>query len=184
VIAAAAGDLRGWAAGTAVRTQKSVHVPLADPSGRWSDVAHRVAGWNGAVPPPTELAWLFARIHARVAVIRRGDTIEAWGQVGRSELPHRLGGAQGAGSIAEADRVLGAVAAGVRSWDDRAPDPDRPLLTEDAATRAARRADDAGDRPTKWWVYAAIAGAAAVGGTIILLHETGSDHQRVELHYP
>jgi hypothetical protein len=33
-------------------------------------------------------------------------------------------------------------------------------------------------------VYAAIGGALAVGATIIIAHEIGSDRQRVELTYP
>jgi hypothetical protein len=33
-------------------------------------------------------------------------------------------------------------------------------------------------------VYAAIAGAAAVGATILLVQSVGSDRQRVELSYP
>src|SRR5262249_20709465 len=42
VIAAASGSRRGWAAGTAVRSQKSLHVPMADAAGPWADVAQRV----------------------------------------------------------------------------------------------------------------------------------------------
>jgi hypothetical protein len=182
VIAAAAGTRRGWAAGTAVPTQKSVHVPLADSAGPWSEVAQRVAGWNGKRPAPDELAWVLARVHARIALVRHGDTIEAWGQVGRSEAPHSLGGDDGVAPIAEVARVLGLVADQVRTWNDHAPDPDRPLLVESSQPRGARK--DAGDKPTKWWVYAAIAGAAAIGATIIVVHDSASDRQRVELHVP
>jgi hypothetical protein len=181
VIAAAAGGKRGWAAGTAVRTQKTVNIPLGDPSGPWSDVAKRVAGWNGAVPAAAQLAWVLERVHARIALVRRGDTIEAWGQVGRSELPHRLGPAGKAGGPDEVDRLLGVVADRVRSWNDHAPDPDQPLLTE-SGDRDGRK--DQADKPTKWWVYAAIAGAAAVAAAIVVAHDGGSDRQRVELHYP
>src|SRR5438067_1762372 len=46
VIAAAAGSRRGWAAGTAVASQKSLRVPLAEAAGPWADVAQRVASWN------------------------------------------------------------------------------------------------------------------------------------------
>ena len=181
VLAAAAGTRRGWAAGTAVRTQKSVHVPLTDAAGPWSELAHRVAGWNGQLPAPGELAWVLARVHARVALVRRGDTLEAWGQIGLSEAPHLLG-SDGAVPTGEVARVLGLVADRIRTWNDHAPDPDQPLLVETAATRGAR--NDEGDKPTKWWVYAAIAGAAAIAGTIIYVHDSASDRQRVELHYP
>ena len=184
IAAAAAGGKRGWAAGTAVRTQKSVRIPLSDQTGPWSEVARRVAGWNGTVPAAGELAWVLERVHARLALVRRGDTIEAWGQVGRSEPPHRLGD-DGAVPLGDVGRVLGVVADRVRTWDGHAPDPDRPLLTEDAEPRVARGSrKDEPEKPTKWWVYAAIAGAAAVGGIIIYAHDSGSDRQRVELRYP
>jgi hypothetical protein len=187
VLAAAAGTRRGWAAGTAVRTQKSVHVPLTDAAGPWSELAHRVAGWNGQLPAPDELAWVLARVHARVALVRRGDTLAAWGQIGRSEAPHLLGG-EGAVPIGEVTRVLGLVGDRIATWNDHAPDPDQPLLVDTTGPRSARdRArdrDDEGDKPTKWWVYAAIAGAAAIAGTIVYVHDSASDRQRVELHYP
>jgi hypothetical protein len=181
VLAAAAGIRRGWAAGTAVATQRSVRVPMFDPTGPWSDVARHVASWHGKLPPPSELTWVLARVRARVALVRHGDTVEAWGQIGRSEVPHRLGGDDAVASIAEPDRVVGLVADRVRAWNGHAPDPDRPLLVE---TREPRSARDEPEPPTKWWVYAAIVGAAAVAATIVYAHDSASDHQRVELHYP
>ncbi|HEX2688255.1 MAG TPA: PEGA domain-containing protein [Kofleriaceae bacterium] len=182
VLAAAAGTKRGWAAGTAVRTQRSVHVPLTDVTGPWSEVAQRVAGWHGKRPPPAELAWLLARVHARVALVRHGDTIEAWGQIGRSEAPHQVGGDDGVAPIGEVARVLGLIADRIHTWNDHAPDPDQPLLVETREPRGARK--DGADKPTRWWVYAAIAGAVAIGATIIYAHDSASDRQRVELHYP
>jgi hypothetical protein len=182
VIAAAAGTRRGWAAGTAIPSQKSVHVPLTDSAGPWSELARRVAGWNGKLPSPAELAWVLARVHARIALVRHGDTIEAWGQVGASEAPHSLGGDDRPAPIAEVERVLGLVADRIRTWNDRAPDPDRPLLTESSQPRGARK--DTADKPTQWWVYAAIAGAVAIAATIIVVHDSASDRQRVELRYP
>jgi hypothetical protein len=180
VIAAASGTRRGWAAGTAVRTQKSVRVPLTDVAGSWSELAHRVAGWHGQRPAPDELAWVLGRVHARIALVRRGDTLEAWGQIGRSEAPHQLG--DGVAPVGEVARVLGVVTDRIRSWTDHAPDPDQPLLVDTTAARGSRK--DEGDKPTKWWVYAAIAGAAAIAGTLIYVHDSASDRQRVELHYP
>ena len=181
VIAAASGSRRGWAAGTAVRSQTSLRVPLDDAGGPWSEVARRVAGWRGKLPAPTELAWLFDKIHARIALIRHGGTVEAWGQVGRSEAPHVLGGDDGTGPVGDAGRVLGVVADRIAAWNAHAPDPDRPLLVEDTGLRG--RGDEP-PPPTKWWVYAAIGGAVAIGATIILVHDSASDRQRVELHVP
>ena len=182
VIAAAAGTRRGWAAGTAVRTQKAVHVPMTDAAGPWAEVARRVAGWGGKLPPPDELAWLLGRVHARIALIRRGDRIEAWGQIGRSEAPHPLGGEDSAAPLADAGRVLGVIADRIAAWEAHAPDPDMPLLTESSGPRGARK--DQAEGGTKWWVYAAIGGALAIGATIVVVHDAASDRQRVELHYP
>lgn len=182
VIAAASGSRRGWAAGTAVRTQKTVRVPLADAAGPWADVARRVADWKGKLPPPAELAFVLGRVHARIALIRHGDTVEAWGHVGRSEAPHLLGGDDGVAPLADAARLLGVVADRIAAWSGHAPDPDQPLLVDDTGPR--RRGDDGPPPPTKWWVYAAIGGAIAVAATIILVHDSASERQRVELHAP
>lgn len=184
VVAAASGNKRGWAAGTAVRTQKLVHVPLSDAAGTWSDVARRVASWNGKMPASLpELGWVLARVRARVAIVRHGDTIEVWGRIGLSEPPHLIGADDGTGPISDVHRVLGLVGDRVRTWNSHAPDPDRPLLVEERSERGPGRKDEAA-KPTKWWVYAAIAGAAAIGGVILYAHDAASDRQRVELHYP
>jgi hypothetical protein len=182
VIAAAAGTRRGWAAGTAVRTQNALRVPLTDAAGPWAEVARRVAGWGGKLPPPDELAQVLGSIHARIALIRRGDRIEAWGQIGRSEAPHLLGGEDGAAPLADVGRLLGVIADRIGAWDAHAPDPDMPLLTEGSGPRGARK--DQADGGTQWWVYAAIGGALAIGATIIIVHDAASDRQRVELRYP
>lgn len=183
VLAAAVGNKRGWAAGTAVRAQKTVRIPLSDAAGPYSDLARRIAGWNGKMPASMpELGWVLARVRVRVAIVRRGDTVEAWGRVGMAELPHVLGGEDGNGPIGDIERVLALVSDRVRTWNAHAPDPDRPLLVEERAGTGSRKDEPA--KPTKWWVYAAIAGAAAVGGVIIYAHDSASDRQRVELHYP
>jgi hypothetical protein len=181
VIAAATGTKRGWAAGTAIRAQKAVKLELTDAAGPWAEVARKIAGWKAA-PPPAELAAVLARVHARVALIRRGDEIEAWGHVGATEEPHLLGGDDGTAPVADVARVLGVIADRVAAWSAHAPDPDRPLLLDDQARRGGRRDQPA--TPTKWWVYAAIGGAIAIGAGIIVANEAASDRQRVELHYP
>jgi hypothetical protein len=185
VLAAALGNQRGWAAGTAVRTQKTVRIALSDAAGTYSDLARKVAGWKGTLPPLPELGWVFARARVRVALVRRGDTIEAWGRIGMSEPPHLLGGEDGNGPIGDVDRVLAVVADRVRAWNAHSPDPDRPLLVDERRGEGDRsQRKDEPDKPTKWWVYAAIAGAAAIGGAIVYAHDSASDRQRVELHYP
>lgn len=182
VIAAAAGTRRGWAAGTVVRSQPTVTVPTADQAGPHAALAARIAGWHGQLPAPDELAHVLDTVKARVAIVRRGDRIEAWGRIGRSEAPRRLGGEDGAGTLDEAGRVVALIADRVQTWNDRAPDPDLPLLVEDPAARGKR--PERADTPTKWWVYASIFGALAVGGGLIYVNEVRTNTQRVELHWP
>jgi hypothetical protein len=180
VIAAAAGSRRGWAAGTAVRAQGKLVIPTVDQASAWSEVGRRVASWSGGVPAPEELGWVLAQVRARVAIVRRGDSVEAWGRIGLSEKPHRLGGEDAAAPVAEAERVIALVVDRVKAWSDRAPDPDQPLLVEGLRERGERGREE----PTRWWVYAAIIGAVSASAAIIFVYEAGSDRQRVELHYP
>jgi len=181
VIAAAAGSRRGWAAGTAVSTQTKLAVPTPDRAGTWSKLARRIASWHGKVPEPAELGWVMAHVRARVALIRRGDTLVAYGRAGLAEAPHLLGGDDAVASVAEADRVIALGADRLQTWNARAPDPDRPLLTD-----ARDRGPDGRlrDPPTRWWVYASILGAVAAGAVIIYASDAGNDRQRVELHQP
>lgn len=182
VIAAASGTRRGWAAGTAVRTQAAIVVPMPDQRGPNAELAARVAGWGGKLPSPTELGEVLAQVKARAAILRTGNRLEAWGRVGRSEAPHAIGGEDGIGTLADAPRLVAVIADRVQTWNDRAPDPDQPLLVEDPKTRGLRK--ERVDEPTKWWVYAAIFGAIGGGVTLMLLHDTASNTQRVELHHP
>jgi hypothetical protein len=182
VIAAAKGSRRGWAAGTAVKTQATVAVPMAVSEGRYTKLAHTIAAWNGKLPPPAQLAQVFAEIKVRVAIVRRGDTIQAWGQIGRSEPPYQLGADDGAGTLAEAPRLVALIADRLQGWNDRAPDPDRPLLTEDPKQRVARSGKT--EEPTRWWVYATVLGAIAAGAGVLYLTDQQTNTQRVELHYP
>ena len=171
VIAAASEARRGWAAGTAIASQTQLAVPTRDHGGKWSDVAQRVAGWRGA-PSAQELGWVLSRVRARVALVRRGDTIEAFGRIGLAD-PERIGG----GRVSDVDRIVALVVDRTHAWNDRAPDPNRPLLVE-APNGRTREA------PTRWWVYASIIGAVAAGAVVLYANDAGSDRQRVELHQP
>jgi hypothetical protein len=179
VIAAAAGSRRGWAAGAAIRTQAKLVIATQEHAGPWSEVAQRVAAWQGKLPAPQELGWVMAKVRARIAIVRRGDSAEVFGRIGLSEAPHRIGGEDGVASLAEVDRLAALIRDRVQTWNDRAPDPDRPLLVDDGRGDGKRR-----DQPTKWWVYASIVGAVAAGAVLIYANDAGSDKQRVELHQP
>jgi hypothetical protein len=181
VIAAAAGAKRGWAAGTAVKAQATVAVPMHDQASAHAALARRIAGWHGTLPAPAELGRAFTEADVRVALVRTGDRVEAWGRAGRAETPRRLGGDDGVGTLADAPRLIALVDDRVTAWTDRAPDPDVPLLVEDPKPReGAARADE----PTRWWVYAALLGAVAASVTVLYVYDSSDDVQRVELHYP
>ncbi|MBA3464680.1 MAG: hypothetical protein H0T46_32405 [Deltaproteobacteria bacterium] len=181
VIGAGKGTKRGWGQGKAVKTQTRLHIPTTDQAAPSSEIAARVASWKGALPAPAELAAVLAMVDARVALIRRGNSLEAWGHVGASEPPRRLGSEDGVGTLAEADRLIALIKDRVQTWNDRAPDPDQPLLVEDPKDRKRK---GKAEEPARWWVYAALIGAAAIGGTVLYLHDTAENTQRVELNYP
>jgi len=183
VIAAATGARRGWAAGTVVRSQPVVVIPTSVQRGPHAHLAARIAGWKGAVPPPAELAVVLDEVNARVAILRRGDRIEAWGRAAHGELPRRLGGDDGVGTLDEAGRLVSLIQDRVRIWTERAPDPDVPLLVEERAPRTRREGARA-DEPTRWWVYAALGAALAASAGVLYIHETRTDTQRIELRWP
>nr|MDQ3370509.1 hypothetical protein [Myxococcota bacterium] len=135
----------------------------------------------GRVPAPAELGSVMGEVRTRVVLVRHGDTVEAWGRLGRAETPYRLGGDDGVAKLDDVTRLLALVADRVQTWNDRTPDPDRPLLVETPGDRVRR---DKADAPTKWWVYAAIIGAAAAAGTVVYLNEGGDERQRIELTFP
>jgi hypothetical protein len=182
VIAAATADgRRGWAAGTVVRTQPKITVTTTRPDGADSAVARRVAGWDGGRPPEAELAEVLESVHARAAIVRHGDALEAWGRYGLGGALVQIGGANTLRRLADAPRLVALIAAQARAWNDHAPDPNQPLLTE-----GSFRSNTETDRnaPAKWWVYATIGGVLAAGLVLVLAHDHESDVQHVEVHYP
>ncbi len=184
VIAVAYGTRRGWAAGTAVRTQPTIRVPMVDQAGRYDALARRIRAWGRTVSD-AEVGAVLDTIGARVLIIRAGDELEVWGRAGRGEAVRRLGGDQSRGPIAETGRLARLIGDRVRAWSDRAPDPDLPLLVEERPSN--KRSGGRGeieDEPTRWWVYAAIAGALAVAGGVTYLSSDRGDIQRVELTHP
>ena len=144
--------------------------------GRWSNVAALVAKLRSGrrAADAGAIADVLALSGAELAlVIVSGGTIEAWqakSDKGARRLGQRRNAEQAAGLLA-------------RTRAERAPDPNVPLLRETDAERVARANRD-DKKPTKWWVYAAVAGAAAVGAGIIILGSSGEDRQRIEITLP
>ncbi|CAN5769340.1 hypothetical protein BH11MYX2_BH11MYX2_39610 [soil metagenome] len=185
VIAASVGARSGFAAGSSVKSQTQLVVPTTRQRGPYPAVAAKVAGYHGTAPSAADIAQILTIVHARVAIVRHADSIEAWGHAGRGEPVIRLGGEDGAGSLDDLEHISKVVAVRVASWNDRAPDPDRELLTEtNSGGERFQRDNKSGDEPTKWWVYGAIAGAAVIGLGALYLSETSQTNQRIEVHVP
>lgn len=188
VIAAAKGSRRGVLTGTVVKKQPSVTVPMPEQANLYAPLAAKVAGWGGKLPPSADLEAVMNEIGARVAIVRHGDTVEAWGRVGKSDKLRRLGADDGVRPLAEVGALAALIADRIDGWNDRSPDPDEPLLTETPEERAAYNARQKGkaedDEPTPWWIYATIGGAIAIGAVIIIANETKDHTQRIELKYP
>lgn len=185
IMAAAARHSRGVVTGTVIRKQPVVTIPLVDQTGPWSSLARRVASWHGKLPRPSEIAWVLREVDARVAIVRHGDVIEAWGHAGPGDPVRRLGNEDGVRPLGEAAELVALIADRVKTWKDRAPDPDQPLLVETPEERRARgwlREDR--EEPTRWWVYATIAGAVVAGALVIYAHDSREHTQRVELKWP
>jgi hypothetical protein len=185
IMAAASGTRRGTVTGTVVRKQPVVAIPMEDQAGKWASLAARIASWHGNLPKPKELAWVLREVNARVALVRYGDTVEAWGHAGEGEPLRRLGNDDGIRKLDEAPALVALVADRIQTWSDRAPDPDQPLLVETPEERKKRGllVDDK-EEPTRWWVYATIAGAVVAGAIVIYAQDTRDNIQRVELTYP
>ncbi len=182
VIAAAIGERRGFAMGTAVKTQTTLAIPTPSLRGTYGAIAKKVASWGGVMPAASEIGAVLTLAKVRVAIVRRGDVIEAWGRAGRAGEPHRLGNDDGAGTVADAPRIVALIADRIGVWNDRAPDPDT-LLTEQSSPLLREKRERV-DEPTKWWVYATLAGAIVAGGSLLYFAETAGSTQRVELHLP
>jgi hypothetical protein len=184
VIAAGSGAQRGVLSGTVVKTQPRVTVPMHDQRGRYRKLAERVRGWHGTLPPPRELEAVMKEVGARVAIVRHGSTIEAWGHANRGEPVRRLGGDDGIRTLDQAPALAALIADRIEGWTERAPDPDQPLLVETRGADHLLRESQRGEDRTKWWVYATVAGSVLAGALIIYAYESSEPTQRIELRYP
>jgi hypothetical protein len=184
VIAAGSGAQRGVLTGTVVKTQPRVTVPMHDQRGRYRELAERVRGWHGALPPARELEAVMKEVGARVAIVRHGSTIEAWGHANRGEPVRRLGDDGGIRTLDQAPALAALIADRLAAWTERAPDPDQPLLVEAREGPPLMRESRPGEERTKWWVYATVAGSVLAGALIIYAYERSDPTQRIELRYP
>lgn len=158
-----------------------VKVELLDQNSRWAALAAKIASWRGRLVSPHDIGWILDQVDARLAVVRRGDTVQAWGRAGALEKPRPLGGVPGDRPLTDAGLVARHLAQGVHHFSARAPDPNRPLLV-DGASRARR--DKGGDESTPWWVYGAIGASIAAGALVIYLAREDGSPTHLELRRP
>lgn len=180
IVAAAKGARRGSAVVNGA-PNAAVSVELVDQRSPWGAVATTIASWRGKSPTAKDLGSVLDQVGARIAVVRRGDTLQAWGRAGALETPRQLGGQAGTRPIAQADRVAALVVDEVAEFAARTPDPNLPLLVDNAART---RHHKAGDEPTKWWVYAAIGASIAAGALVIYAYRADSSTTHLELRHP
>ncbi len=180
ILAAAAGNRRGFLVGRPIKKQPKLTVEMADQEGPLAEIASIVASWRGKVPSGDQVGALLEKLHVRAALIRHGEIVEAWGHAGHAEPARLLGGDDGTRTIADLDRATALLADRIETWNAHAPDPDQPLLTEDRAAETAKREKSG----TAWWVYAAIGGALVAGAIVVYAHESQANTQEIVLHYP
>ncbi len=176
VVAVADGRTRTRAATIATALGQPLTVDLqADPVALQGEhaIADTVRGWQTAgAADSTVLATLMQAARVELAVVIGTDGATTLWQVRKRE-PIAIVVATGAGAaLATAAQEAWAVA------HDRAPEAGVELLRE------GDLAGDKADRePTRWWVYAAIGGAIAVGAAVIYAADAGDDRQRFELRF-
>jgi hypothetical protein len=180
IIAAAAGERRGFLVGRPIRKQPKLVIEMADQTSPLASIAAVIASWHGVVPAGPGVGEVLDKLGVRAALIRHGDVVEVWGHAGRAEPARLLGGEDGTRTLADADRAAALLADRVETWNAHAPDPDQPLLTEDRTIVATKHETAA----TAWWVYAAIGAALVAGAAVVYAHEAGGTTQEIVVHYP
>ncbi|MEZ4360396.1 MAG: hypothetical protein R3B48_09460 [Kofleriaceae bacterium] len=169
-----------------------VELPLVEQDAPLSRLSERVATWKARPPDGADVSAFLenlltaaqgqpwnpssARSPLLVVIGLGGDARRAqlWASDGPGLVPtateHSID-PEDASSLIAAARTRGS------AWRDATPEPP-PLLVE------TERPSRAAPPKTQWWVYAALAGALAVGAAAIYVNETAQDTQRVELRWP
>lgn len=167
-VAASAIELSGW-------SQAEILAPAR--SGRWAAVDALIdqirAGERRAT---AETIYEIMKITGAgyLVLLLDGGISESWARSGTEAqmLGRRRDDGQSVAMASKAARPA------------RSPDPDRELLRETELERRVREAGQADRQKTKWWVYAAVIGAAVVGAGIIIVGDSGDDRQRFEIALP
>ncbi|HRC55938.1 MAG TPA: hypothetical protein PKU97_08435 [Kofleriaceae bacterium] len=214
LIAAAAGSRRAARWVDVASDTRALSLPLIEQDARLSRISERVAAWRSSGPDGPGVAAFFEQLLAAaqgqswnpssfrsplLVVLGATSTpsqIQLWASDGPGNPPTMTTIAAPAGSpLGAGSAVTLALIEALRqrhaSWRDDLSLPTEPQA-QGAALVVKTNGDNRGDerspsqRParTQWWVYAAIAGAVAMGGAVILANELAEDTQRVELRWP
>lgn len=168
-----------------------VSLRLVEQDAPLSRVSERVASWRELpVTGPQAAAFLedllvaaqgqpwnpgSARSPLLVVVGIAGDPrrIQVWASNGPAQLPTAT---EIALDLDAPQPLIAALGQRDAAWTDRAPDV---VLVTDKRTKPVSSV-----QRQQWWVYAALAGAAMIGGAIVIANETSNNLQRVELRVP
>lgn len=201
VVAAAQGSRRVALWIDISKRSATVALRMIEQDAPLSRISERVAGWKARPPDGKQVASYLenlltaaqgrpwnpssSRSPLLVLVGVSGDPNRAqlWASDGPGLLPQateltleRRSAASGQSAVVTAlqKRAL--------QWREAEPVPELLLEAPDAGDIDLERDERVGG--TKWWVYAAIAGAVAVGGAVIVANELSDDTQHVELRIP
>jgi hypothetical protein len=183
VIAAGAGANRAATRTRVTGKQQAIELALSDQRGQWSEIAGLVHAWRDKVTPPTNagLTSIMAAAKTRFAIVLAGArTAEVWGVAPGGDVAKKIDNA----SLDQPLELAAIIIDHATVWDGRSPDSDQPLLTETAAEREALYGNRNKRSKTKWYVYASLAGAVILGGTIIYLQDSATDTQRIVIQGP
>ncbi len=145
-------------------------------SRRWDGPRATVRSWRAGAASANALAiaQLLTEVGVRFAILLWEDgRAEVWALPPLAHAARRV-----TSGIMRAPIPL---AAAIRDQATRLngqdPDADVQILTEPSKKEKAKKRQ-------KWWVYASIIGAVAVGASIVLAGDLATDRQRIELSYP
>ena len=175
----------------------SIALPEPPPESLYLALSQRVAGWRTSARDPggVELGALARELGVRFALVlhrrttntsgaglggNRRDVVEVaeiW-RVAPGEKEAKLMGAR---PLEDIDGIANAVRVQANRWDRTGPDPNVELLRE---TRIDTTGKGQKSGNPKWWVYATVIGAIALGTTVFVASDLADDRQRIQLTWP
>lgn len=179
VAASSSGHKRDAKWLTASGLEHTLALALTATPSRWQQLGTRVAAWVQRTDSPTaaSLERVMTKADVRFAFVMAGKQVEVWA-VNRLRQPaRRLGADDPRAALALASLVLSQL----RRWDRTGPDPNVRLITSGDDPVNDKNKTSKGPR---WWVYASLVGAVAIGAGIIIARDLAKDRQQIEIMWP